>query len=57
MRVIRQGGPEQVPRSPPLKHTTVCKFESSQKDGSRSQSTDTSKAHRNTSAFKCRGLD
>ena len=33
----------------------MCKFESSQKDGSRWQSTDSSKAYRNTSAFKCRG--
>ena len=32
----------------------MCKFESSQKDESRWQSTDSSKAYRNTSAFKCR---
>jgi len=32
----------------------MCKFESSQKDESRNQSTDSLKAHRNTSAFKCR---
>jgi len=31
----------------------MCKFESSQKDESRWQSTDSSKAYRNTSAFKC----
>ena len=31
----------------------TCKFESSQKDESRWQSTDFSKAYRNTSAFKC----
>ena len=31
----------------------TCKFESSQKDESRWQSTDSSKAYRNTSAFKC----
>ena len=31
----------------------MCKFESSQKDESRWQSTDSSKAFRNTSAFKC----
>jgi len=31
----------------------MCKFESSQKGGSRWQSTDSSKAYRNTSAFKC----
>jgi len=31
----------------------MCQFESSQKDESRWQSTDTSKAYRNTSAFKC----
>jgi len=31
----------------------MCKFESSQKDESRWQSTDSSKACRNTSAFKC----
>ena len=31
----------------------MCKFESSQKDESRRQSTDSSKAYRNTSAFKC----
>ena len=30
-----------------------CKFESSRKDESRWQSTDSSKAYRNTSAFKC----
>jgi len=30
----------------------MCKFESSQKDDSRWQSTDSSKAYRNTSAFK-----
>jgi len=30
----------------------MCKFESSQKDESRWQSTDSSKAYRNTSAFK-----
>ena len=30
----------------------MCKFESSQKDESRWQSTDCSKAYRNTSAFK-----
>ena len=32
----------------------MCKFESSQKDESRWQSTDSSKAYRNTSAFKCK---
>jgi len=32
----------------------MCKFESSQKDESRWQSIDSSKAYRNTSAFKCR---
>jgi len=32
----------------------MCKFESSQKDESRWQSTDSSKAYRNTSAFTCR---
>ena len=32
----------------------TCKFESSQKDESRWQSTDSTKAYRNTSAFKCR---
>ena len=32
----------------------MCKFESSQKDESRWQSTDSSKAYRNTSAFKWR---
>jgi len=32
----------------------MCQFESSQKDESRWQSTDFSKASRNTSAFKCR---
>ena len=32
----------------------MCKFESSQKDESRWQSTDSSKAYRKTSAFKCR---
>jgi len=32
----------------------MCKFESSQKDESRWQSTDPSKAYRNTSVFKCR---
>jgi len=31
----------------------MCKFELSQKDESRWQSTDSSKAYRNTSAFKC----
>ena len=31
----------------------MCKFESSQKDESRWQSTDSSKAYKNTSAFKC----
>jgi len=31
----------------------MCKFESSQKDESRWQSTDSSKAYRSTSAFKC----
>jgi len=31
----------------------ICKFESSQKDESRWQSTVSSKAYRNTSAFKC----
>jgi len=31
----------------------MCKFESSQKDESRWQSTDSSKAYRNTSAFRC----
>jgi len=31
----------------------MCKFESSQKDESRWQSTDSSKAYRNTTAFKC----
>ena len=31
----------------------MCKFESSQKDESRWQSTDSSKTYRNTSAFKC----
>ena len=31
----------------------MCKFESSQKDERRWQSTDSSKAYRNTSAFKC----
>jgi len=31
----------------------MCKFESSQKDESRWLSTDSSKAYRNTSAFKC----
>ena len=31
----------------------ICKFESSQKDESKWQSTDSSKAYRNTSAFKC----
>jgi len=31
----------------------ICKFESSQKDKSRWRSTDSSKAYRNTSAFKC----
>jgi len=31
----------------------MCKFESSQKDESRWQSNDSSKAYRNTSAFKC----
>ena len=31
----------------------MCKFESSQKDESRWQSTDSSKAYRNISAFKC----
>ena len=31
----------------------MCKFESSQKDESRWQLTDSSKAYRNTSAFKC----
>jgi len=31
----------------------MCKFESSQKDESRWQSTDSLKAYRNTSAFKC----
>jgi len=31
----------------------MCKFESSQKDESRWQSTDSSKPYRNTSAFKC----
>jgi len=30
----------------------MCKFESSQKDESRAQSTDSSKAYANTSAFK-----
>jgi len=30
----------------------MCKFQSSQKDESRWQSTDSSKAYRNTSAFK-----
>jgi len=34
----------------------MCKFESSQKDESRWQSTDSSKAYRNTSAFKCFSL-
>jgi len=34
----------------------MCKFESSQKDTSRWQSTDSSKAYRNTSAFKCNFL-
>ena len=34
-------------------HRDMCKFESSQKDESRWQSTDSSKAYRNTSAFKC----
>ena len=34
-------------------NTDMCKFESSQKDESRWQSTDSSKAYRNTSAFKC----
>jgi len=33
----------------------MCKFESSQKDESRWQSTDSSKACRNTSASKCPG--
>ena len=33
----------------------MCKFELSQKDESRWQSTDSSKAYRNTSAFKCVG--
>jgi len=32
----------------------MCEFESSQEDESRAQSTDSSKAYRNTSAFKCR---
>jgi len=32
----------------------MCKFESSQKDESRWQSTDSSKPYRNTSAFKCK---
>jgi len=31
----------------------MCKFESSQKDESRWQLTDSLKAYRNTSAFKC----
>jgi len=31
----------------------MCKFESSQKDESRWQSTDSLKAYRNISAFKC----
>ena len=31
----------------------MCKFDSSQKDESRAQSPDSSKAYRNTSAFKC----
>jgi len=31
----------------------MCKFESSQKDESRWQSTNSSKAYRNTSALKC----
>jgi len=31
----------------------MCKFESSQKGESRVQSTDSSKAYRNTIAFKC----
>ena len=31
----------------------MCKFESSQKDESRAQSTDYSNAYRNTIAFKC----
>ena len=34
-------------------NSDMCKFESSQKDESRWQSTDSSKAYRNTSAFKC----
>jgi len=34
----------------------MCKFESSQKDESRWQSTDSSKAYRNTSAFKYQTL-
>ena len=34
----------------------MCKFESSQKDESRWQLTDSSKAYRNTSAFKCGNL-
>jgi len=34
----------------------MCKFESSQQDESRWQSTDSSKAYRNTSAFKCRSF-
>jgi len=36
------------------KQGIVCKFESSQKDESRWQSTDSSKAYRKTSAFKCK---
>jgi len=35
----------------------MCKFESSQRDESRWQLTDSSKAYRNTSAFKCSILD
>jgi len=31
----------------------MCKLESSQEDESRAQSVDSSKAYRNTSAFKC----
>jgi len=37
-------------------NSDMCKFESSQQDESRWQSTDSSKAYRNTSAFKwCHG--
>jgi len=35
----------------------MCKFESSQKDESRWQSTDSSKAYRNTSAFECSKIE